>query len=240
VAESPFCALAGMFLVLDGPDGAGKTTALRSLAGLLRQEGLVVTECKDPGGTAVGDRIRAVLLGGDHGRLDVRCETLLFMASRAQLINERIRPALARGEVVVCDRFVSATCAYQVAGGADFDEIIELARYATDDTWPDLTLVLDVPVDVGFGRIGHRRGQGSAANRAEPAGAPLDNMERRSAAFHESVRQHFLALPGRYPAPIDIIDAATSPEVVLGAIVQRLTAYGAARARRDRARSARL
>ena len=109
--------LAGKFIVLDGPDGAGKSEQHRLLAKTLEQAGIDVESCRDPGGTEIGDRIRKVLLDYDLSTMNVSCEALLFMASRAQLIAERIRPALDAGKTVLCDRFVTSTCAYQGAAG---------------------------------------------------------------------------------------------------------------------------
>lgn len=218
--------LRGKFLVLDGPDGAGKTTIGKLLAERLTEAGLSVVPCKDPGGTMVGDRIRSVLLDFDLASMDMRCETFLFMASRAQLVAEVIRPALATGHLVLCDRFISATCAYQVAAGYDFEAIIELGRQAVGTTWPALTIVLDVPPDVGSERI-HRR-YAVGRNVSPPIDTPvakakhLDAMERRPRAFHDQVRANFLALPGRYPAPVEIVNASAPVEQVLDALWERL------------------
>ncbi|MHC4235874.1 MAG: dTMP kinase [Planctomycetota bacterium] len=124
--------LAGRFIVFDGPDGCGKSTQRQMLGDLLNSAGGQVVHCKDPGGTAIGERIRHVLLGYDLAEMDVRCETMLFMASRAQLVGELIEPALADGKIVLCDRFVSATCAYQGAQGYDIRRVIEVAPYAIE------------------------------------------------------------------------------------------------------------
>ena len=216
--------LRGNFIVLDGPDGSGKTTVQKLLADRLRSAGLLVTTCKDPGGTVVGDRIRSVLLDHDLTLMSVQCETLLFMASRAQLVREVVRPAQKEGHVVLCDRFVSSTCAYQVAAGDDCATIIELAKYAIGDTWPAMTFILDVPVEVGFARIGRRITDRRQAQLAQASDAPggLDAMERRPASFHEAVRANFLALPGRYPAPVAVIDATRPAEQSVEEIVQKL------------------
>ena len=197
--------------MLDGPDGAGKTTQQKRLAESLAASGLDVVTSRDPGGTEIGDRIRRVLLDHDLTDMDSTCETLLFMASRAQLVGEVIKPALAEGKTVLCDRFVSATCAYQGAAGFDPERIIELARIATGDTWPDLTIILDVDVDAGFSRIGGRDGIGEA-----------DAMERRSLEFHRSVRNLFLKLPGFYPAPVAIVDGTGDIETVQQRILECL------------------
>lgn len=205
--------LRGKFIVFDGPDGSGKTTVRDRVAEHLRAAGLPVTTCKDPGGTSVGDRIRSILLDHDLADMTVQCETLLFMASRAQLVRQVIRPALQNEHVVLCDRFVSSTCAYQVAAGDDFATIIDLARYAVGSTWPHLTLVLDVPVEIGFARIGRRTTARRAAQlTAADAAAGLDAMERRPTSFHAAVRANFLTLPGRYPSPVEVIDATQSLE----------------------------
>lgn len=217
--------LRGRFLVLDGPDGSGKTTVQAGAAAALREAGLTVTLCKDPGGTVVGDRIRSVLLDHDLTQMTVQCETLLFMASRAQLVREVVRPALKAGHVVLCDRFVSSTCAYQVAAGDDLATILELARYAVGKTWPDLTLILDVPVEVGFARIGRRFSARREAQLAGPqaeAEVTFDAMERRPSAFHEAVRANFLALPGRYPTPVEIVDATQTAEEIVEEVISRL------------------
>ena len=122
--------LAGKFIVLEGPDGCGKTTQQAKLAAHLAGLGLEVVGCKDPGGTAIGERIRHVLLDYDLAEMNVRCEALLFMASRAQLVGEVIEPARRAGKCVVCSRFISSTCAYQGAAGSDIKDILQLGRIA--------------------------------------------------------------------------------------------------------------
>ncbi len=217
--------LAAKFIVFDGPDGCGKTTQRDLLARHLREQGLDVVTCKDPGGTDIGDRIRHILLDYDLSDMAVRCEALLFMASRAQLVWQVIEPAIKQRKVVLCDRFVSATCAYQGAAGHDMQRIIELAPYAIGNTWPDLTIVLDVDVETGFERTGRKRHH-AGKNRKRNAGqhgmfddALADAMEARPLKFHRKVRQNFISLrntPTRaggceYPAPVALIDTTNSP-----------------------------
>ena len=218
--------LRGKFLVLDGPDGGGKTTIGKLLAQRLTDAGLPVVQCRDPGGTKVGDRIRSILLDFDLASMDIRCETFLFMASRAQLVAEFIRPALAAGKLVLCDRFISATCAYQSAAGYDHEAILELGRQAVGTTWPALTFVLDVPPDIGSQRILDRGGAGGTDSpRVDDSVAPakhLDAMESRPRKFHDQVRANFLALPGRYPTPVEIVDASAPVEQVVDALWERL------------------
>ena len=216
--------LAGKFIVFDGPDGCGKTTQRDLLAEHLESQGLSVVTCKDPGGTEVGDRIRPVLLDYDLSEMDVRCETLLFMASRAQLVGEIVEPALAQGKVVLCDRFVSATCAYQGAAGYDIKWIIDLAPFAVFKTWPDLTVVLDIDIDTGFKRTG-RKPQHAGRNRRRSSGqhsmfddARTDAMEARPLEFHRKVRQIFLDLQNtpphqsrhNYPGPVTVVKTTDS------------------------------
>ena len=196
--------LAGKFIVFDGPDGCGKSTQLERFASHLRSQGQQVVCTRDPGGTAIGDRIRGVLLEHDLKTMDVRCETFLFMASRAQLASEVIEPALADNAVVLCDRFISSTYAYQGAAGYELARLVEIGNMAIDDTWPDLTIVLDVSVEQGFGRMDRKH----------------DAMESRPREFHERVREVFLTLPTIYPKPVRIVDGTGSPDDVHALVVE--------------------
>jgi dTMP kinase len=210
--------LAGKFIVFDGPDGSGKGTQIERLARELGSQGIEVVCARDPGGTAIGDQIREILLHKDLlTGMDVRCETLLFMASRAQLVKEVIAPAVGAGKVVLCDRFISATCAYQGARGYDVGRIIELGRFAVGDTWPQLTLILDVPAEEGLKRAGRRCG--AAAGGA----AKHDAMEARPVDFHRKVRELFRHLPMEYPGRIEIIDGTGTPDAVHEQILEVLT-----------------
>jgi dTMP kinase len=219
---------AGKFIVFDGPDGSGKETQLSLVAEKLATAGLEVVRAKDPGGTVIGDRIRSILLDFDLADMDVRCETFLFMASRAQLVGEVIEPAIRAGKVVLCDRFISATCAYQAAAGYDPTRIIDLGRFAVGDTWPELTVILDVPADEGFRRTG-RKPHHAGRNRKREAGQGFlldggrpDAMEARPIEFHRRVHKLFLSLPPDYPGRVEIVNGVGSVEEVHQRVMEML------------------
>ena len=221
--------LGGKLIVFDGPDGAGKSTQRRRLAERLEARGADVVSCRDPGGTQVGDRIRSVLLDHDLSEMAVNCETLLFMASRAQLVAEVIEPALADGKTVVCDRFVTSTCAYQGAAGFDPRRVIELARFAIGDRWPDVTILVDVDAQEGFARIGrkpHHAGKNRRRSSGEGTlfeGVRPDAMEARSIEFHRRVREMFLKVGEYYPTPVVTVDGHGDEETVHGRVLEALS-----------------
>ena len=197
----------GRFIVLDGPDGGGKSTQAALLAESLRGQGREVVTCRDPGGTALGDRLRAILLDRDSAPLTMRSEMLLYQASRAQLVDEIIRPALEAGKIVVSDRFLLANVVYQgFAGGLGVDVVGAVGRAAIGGLVPDVTLILDVPLEVAKQRITRAR----------------DRIEERPESYHASVRQGFLnaAAEARdgacsyYPGPIVLLSASTDVETL--------------------------
>lgn len=203
----------GFFLVLDGPDGGGKTTQVARLADWLRGHGLHVVTCRDPGGTALGNRLRAIVMDRDAVPIGLRAEMLLFMASRAQMVEEVIRPALEAGDVVICDRFLLATLVYQgFAGGLDPAEIAAVGRATAGGLLPDLTIVLDVAPETARGRMGAAR----------------DRIEDRPPHYHDRVRAGYLEVAraglgggagsSMYPAPIALVDASASPDAVFESI----------------------
>jgi len=203
----------GFFLVLDGPDGGGKTTQAERLADWLRGRGFDVVTCRDPGGTALGNRLRAILMDRDTVPISIRAEMLLFMASRAQMVEEILRPALESGHIVVCDRFLLATIVYQGhAGGLNPAEVAAIGRSATGGLLPDLTIVLDVPPETARHRVGPAR----------------DRIEDRPSAYQERVRAGYLeaatagaggaGAPSLYPAPVVLVDASATPDAVFEAI----------------------
>jgi dTMP kinase len=197
--------LNGKFIVLDGGEGCGKTTQTRMLQEELTRRGVSVLTVRDPGATHIGEQIRQILLNPLQSAMGMRCEMLLYMAARAQLMTETILPALAKGQFVICDRFVSSTLAYQLGGeGLSGAEIRSVAEVAIQKRWPDLTLILDIPVHDSDGRL----------NR------PRDRIEQRSREYHETVRRNYQELARSEPARYRIIDAGRDAASVHGEILQ--------------------
>jgi dTMP kinase len=206
------CNLSGRFLVFDGPDGSGKSTQFARFARYCRDRGVIVCEVREPGGTSIGEQIRRILLDPANNDMSLRCEMLLYMASRAQLIEQTIAPALARGELVLADRFISSTLAYQgTAGGIRIDEIIAVGRVAIGPpphNWPDLTVIFDVD-------------EKTAATRLNPL---LDRMELKGSEFHRRVRQGFLDQHRDEPGRHLVIDASQEPDRVFEDLLAGLAA----------------
>ena len=191
----------GLFVALDGPDGGGKSTQAARLVDWLHDRGRAVVACRDPGGTAVGDRLREILLDHRTAGLTDRAEMLMFMASRAQLVEEVIRPALGAGKVVVSDRYLLANVVYQgEAGGLPVEEIWRVGLAATGGLLPDLTLLIDIPPDLARLRVG----------------GPRDRMEDRTEASRARVRAGFLRAAETYPKPIVVVDGSQDVEAVAG------------------------
>jgi len=188
-----------MFFSFDGVDGVGKSTQIRLLADALRGAGREVVTCRDPGGTALGERLREILLHNHDLTIHRRSEMLLYMASRAALVEEVIRPALAAGKIVISDRYVLANVVYQAhAGGLDPNEVWRVGEITVAGVMPRLVFVLDMPAQ-------------RAARRIQRT---ADRMESQGLEFLERVRQGFLAEAGRRPKDIAVIDADRPPEAI--------------------------
>jgi dTMP kinase len=201
----------GAFISLEGVEGVGKSTNLAFVTTALQAAGVATVVTREPGGTALGERIREWILHGDHGRLAADVETLLMFAARAQHLDEVIRPALATGRWVVCDRFTDATVAYQGGGRGVARSFIEHLRADVQrGLEPDLTLLLDAPVEVGAQRIVART---------------KDHFEREQQPFFQRVRNAYLDLAAREPHRIAVIDAAQPLGDVQRAIGVRLKAF---------------
>jgi dTMP kinase len=224
--------LAGRFIVFDGPDGSGKSTQFARFARHCRVLGLDPCEVREPGGTAIGEQIRRVLLDPANADLCLRSEMLLYMASRAQLVEQVIRPALAARRLVLADRFISSTLAYQgTAGGLPIDDILAVGRIAIGDTWPDLTIIFDADEQTALRRMTGSPDPGAGSRRrkslgagAEGAAAGLfaDRMERQGAAYHRRVRQGYLDQASRDPQRSLLIDARPEPDAVFAALLDGL------------------
>lgn len=196
----------GCFITMEGPDGSGKTTQIRKLADALTAMGLQVMTTREPGGTRISDRVRELLLDPDHTEMTEQAEILLYAASRAQHVHERILPALAEGKIVLCDRFVDASLAYQAyALGRDPDVVRMINHFATSSLTPHRTYLLDVPIEVGLRRI---------RERAASSGAGLDRIERRGPDYHRLVREGFARIAEAEPDRIRRIAADRDPDAV--------------------------
>jgi dTMP kinase len=199
--------LKGTFLVFEGPAGSGKSTQMRRLRTLLDQANIDVTEVREPGGTSVGEEIRTLLLHS-RSQMTIRCEMLLYMASRAQLVDEKITPALQRGHVVLADRFVQSTLAYQgTAGGIDHADIRAVAQAALRGLAPDLVLIFDVDLAIASSRINPLL---ATSTRKEA----LDRIESRGDEFHRKVRDGYRAIAQTDQANTKLIDAGRTPDLV--------------------------
>jgi dTMP kinase len=201
----------GLFVAFEGGDGAGKSTQVRLLAGVLRASGFDVLETRQPGGTELGARLRDLVLHGDH--VSPRAEALLYAADKAHHVDTVIVPALEAGRVVVTDRYVDSAVAYQGAGRhLGSEEVATIQRWAVDDLVPDLTVVLDIAAGTGRSRRGDVH----------------DRLESEGDEFHEAVRAHFLALAQAAPDRYLVVDANLPAEEIHAQVVARLRATGLA------------
>jgi dTMP kinase len=190
--------LQGKFIVLDGPDGCGKSTQVWLLVKWLEGQGVPTSSFRDPGDTDIGEKIREILLNPQHLAMDTRTELLLYMAARAQLWAEKIAPALKAKHCVVLDRWLSSTCAYQgSAGGFGIDKVIRIATDCLERVWPDLTIILDIDLKTAAGRLKRQ----------------LDRMEAKGDGYHKKVREGFLKLAREHKNFV-VIDGTDDIETV--------------------------
>lgn len=206
----------GLFLVFDGSEGAGKSTQTHLLKQRLESAGRSVLLVRDPGSTRIGEQVRAILLNPKNDDMAMRCEMLLYMAARAQMMQETILPALQAGQTVISDRFVSSTLAYQLGGdGLTADEIRGVADIAITGRWPDLTLLLDLPVDVSSARVKPKYLLPFPESVQDAAArAVKDRIEQRPREYHEAVRRNYLAQASEQPDKYRIIRAGQTVEQV--------------------------
>jgi len=204
-----------MFITIEGPEGSGKSTATETVINRLRELGYDVVKTREPGGTPISEQIRNVILDKENKTMDGRTEALLYAAARRQHLVEKVWPAVKEGKIVICDRYIDSSLAYQ--GGArnlGIDNIVDINMFATENTWPDLTLLFDIPPEIGLERI--------AANKNRE----VNRLDLETLEFHKKVRQTFLDLAKKYSDRFVIIDASKSREQVaqdaLDAITKRL------------------
>lgn len=203
-----------MFITFEGPEGSGKTTQLLRLAEWLRGRGVDCETTKEPGGTPIGDRIRAILLDSASAAMDSWTEVLLYSASRRQNVAERIRPALARGAVVLCDRYTDATLAYQGYGRViDLGRLERLNEWATQGVMPELTLLYDIDEETGLTRA-HARNAAMTVDEGR--------LEAEDLRFHRRVREGYLAMAAAAPGRFAIIDAHGTIDAVFERTLETL------------------
>ena len=204
-----------MFITLEGPEGSGKTTAVEAAVKRLTELGYEIVRTREPGGTPISEQIRNVILDKANTSMDGRTEALLYAASRRQHLVEKVWPAIKEGKIVICDRYLDSSLAYQGgARGLGIENILNINLFATEDTWPDLTLLFDLDPKIGLERISRN------ANR------DVNRLDLEKLDFHNKVRNTFLELAKRYPDRYVIIDASKTQEEVakatLDAILSRL------------------
>jgi len=204
--------VSGLFITFEGVEGCGKSTQIKLLQTHLEDLGFDTILTREPGGTPVAERIRALLLDPENSDLLPMAELMLYSAARAQHVGECIRPAMDAGKVVLCDRFVDSTTAYQGAGREMEAAVLEaLHELSTGGLMPNVTFLLDLPVEMGLARAGKR---GAA-----------DRLEQESMAFHQRVRDGFLALAQSEPKRIAVVDAAGAVDTISGEITARLVPF---------------
>ena len=192
-----------MFITIEGPEGSGKTTAVDTAVKELEKMGYQIVRTREPGGTPIAEQIRNVILDKNNTAMDQRTEALLYAASRRQHLVEKVWPALKEGKIVICDRYLDSSLAYQGgARGLGVDNILQVNSFATEGTFPDLTLLFDIDPQLGLARI--------AAN----ANREVNRLDLEKIDFHNKVRNTFLELAKRYPERFVVIDASQSREEV--------------------------
>ncbi|MCR5309600.1 MAG: dTMP kinase [Bacilli bacterium] len=202
-----------MFITLEGPEGSGKTTAVNAAVAQLEKLGYSIVRTREPGGTPISEQIRNVILDKANTAMDPRTEALLYAASRRQHLVEKVWPAVKEGKIVICDRYLDSSLAYQGgARGLGIENILNINMFATEGTFPDLTLLFDIDPEVGLARI--------AAN----ASREVNRLDLEKLDFHKSVRNTFLDLAKQYPDRFVVIDASKSQEEVAKATLDVILA----------------
>lgn len=193
----------GVFITIEGPEGAGKSTVIAMLAQRLEEEGYPVLMTREPGGIEISEQIRKVILNPDNTAMDPRTEALLYAAARRQHLTEKVKPALEKGSIVLCDRFVDSSLAYQgYARGLGMEEVFTINQFAIENMMPDTTLYFDIEPEEGLKRINSHKGR------------EINRLDLEALDFHKKVREGYLILKERFPERFISIDASASLEDV--------------------------
>ena len=193
-----------MFITLEGPEGSGKTSVMKEVIRRLISEGYPIQETREPGGTPIAEQIRDVILDRKNIKLDPRAEALLYAASRRQNLVEKIWPSLAKGDIVICDRYIDSSLAYQGgARGIGIEEVLSINLFATEGSLPELTLLFDIEPEIGLRRI------------AKNTDREINRLDLERLDFHRSVRTTYLDLAKKFPERIVVIDASQPLESVI-------------------------
>ncbi|MGO4548761.1 dTMP kinase [Paenibacillus sp. 2TAB23] len=201
----------GIFITIEGGEGAGKSTLIEQLSNIMLQRGVAVITTREPGGIPISEQIRGVILDRSHTAMDARTEALLYAAARRQHLVEKVAPALVQGKMVICDRFVDSSLAYQGhARGLGMDEVWSINQFAIQDLMPDLTIYMDISPDVGLKRI------------ADASEREINRLDLEKHSFHEKVREGYLQLLQQNPDRMVLIDAEQRPEMVFNDVLEAI------------------
>ena len=193
-----------MFITFEGPDGSGKSSVIKKVYEDLTQKGYNIVLTREPGGTPISEKIRDIILDNNNTNLDARTEALLYAASRRQHLVEKIWPALKEGKIVLCDRFLDSSLAYQGGGRhLGIDNVLNINLFATENTYPDVTFFFDVSPEVGLTRVSHDKKR------------VADRLDNETAGFHDTVYESFKEIIKRYPKRFYVIDASKSLDEVI-------------------------
>ncbi|MGN1295447.1 MAG: dTMP kinase [Bacilli bacterium] len=193
-----------LFITFEGPEGSGKSSVIKEITTRLQNEGYKVVLTREPGGTEISEQIRNVILDSKNTMMDARTEALLYAASRRQHLVEKIWPSIKEGKIVICDRYLDSSLAYQgYARGLGIEEILNVNSYATEGTFPDLTLLLDLDPQIGLDRIASNKGR------------EVNRLDKEKLSFHQAVRKGYLQLSERYSDRYQVIDASAPLDKVI-------------------------
>jgi len=203
----------GVFITIEGPEGAGKTTIIQMLARQLEQYGYNVVQTREPGGIDIAEQIRHVILAKENTAMDPRTEALLYAAARRQHLVEKVKPALEQGAIIICDRFIDSSLAYQgFARGLGVDEVFSINQFAIEDMMPVLTLYFDIDPELGLRRINQHKGR------------EVNRLDLETIDFHQRVREGYLQLVERFSDRIQVVDASKPVDEVYSAALMKIKA----------------